>query len=574
MPDASRASDQTPQEGIRDTLESIVVALILAFVFRAFIIEAFVIPTGSMAPTLYGAHGTIICEDCGAEFAYGLRDLADERRMSVVRAGNRAYCPNCNHANTNLDINDERRNPESGDRILVLKWPFDFGGSLLGPNRWDVVVFKDPSDGVTNFIKRLVGLPNEVLMVVDGDVYAAPTSELSAEVLKELDHLRQEKYELRMGLKRGILRDAPQFVLDELDAKLRIARKTGVARQPLWFRAYDHDHPPKSRGRHQPFWAPGLADRSGWDVSGRRVQFVQRNREEDYIELAGPPISARCSYNIDTGIGIGPHRHRDSAPLVEDLRVRFVLTPDGDSGSVHVQLTKLGRTFQATVQMNGVVSIEELPGRQTPEAPLRITARVQPLVPSRPIEVCFENVDYRLAVYVGDKDVLVSNDAPGTEGYYGPDLTALRQLKPIRKRPCRPRILAEGGDFDLTHLAVDRDVHYYLIGRPSLSSALAWAPETGWASPKSPMLLREHEYFVMGDNSAASKDSRLWDQLGPHLRNSGSDYQLGAIPRDQLIGKAFYVYWPSMQRITWLDWLPFVHRFGVIPDVGRMRWIR
>src|SRR5206468_2024338 len=67
-------------ESLKETIESIVVALILAFVFRAFVVEAFVIPTGSMAPTLYGAHGTVLCENCGTEFAYGLRDLDDKRR--------------------------------------------------------------------------------------------------------------------------------------------------------------------------------------------------------------------------------------------------------------------------------------------------------------------------------------------------------------------------------------------------------------------------------------------------------------------------------------------------------------
>jgi hypothetical protein len=45
---------------------------------------------------------------------------------------------------------------------------------------------------------------------------------------------------------------------------------------------------------------------------------------------------------------------------------------------------------------------------------------------------------------------------------------------------------------------------------------------------------------------------------------------LGTVPRDQLIGKAFFVYWPSMQRPEWLPNLPF----GIVPDVGRMRWIR
>ena len=39
---------------VRETIESIIIAFVLAFVFRAFVVEAFVIPTGSMAPTLLG----------------------------------------------------------------------------------------------------------------------------------------------------------------------------------------------------------------------------------------------------------------------------------------------------------------------------------------------------------------------------------------------------------------------------------------------------------------------------------------------------------------------------------------
>jgi len=40
----------------RETIESIVIAFVLAFLFRTFEAEAFVIPTGSMAPTLMGRH--------------------------------------------------------------------------------------------------------------------------------------------------------------------------------------------------------------------------------------------------------------------------------------------------------------------------------------------------------------------------------------------------------------------------------------------------------------------------------------------------------------------------------------
>ena len=42
---ANRSGDDT----IKDTFEAIVIAFILAFVFRAYVVEAFVIPTGSMA---------------------------------------------------------------------------------------------------------------------------------------------------------------------------------------------------------------------------------------------------------------------------------------------------------------------------------------------------------------------------------------------------------------------------------------------------------------------------------------------------------------------------------------------
>ncbi len=53
---ASGTETESQQTNVKETVESILVAFILAFVFRAFVVEAFVIPTGSMAPTLYGAH--------------------------------------------------------------------------------------------------------------------------------------------------------------------------------------------------------------------------------------------------------------------------------------------------------------------------------------------------------------------------------------------------------------------------------------------------------------------------------------------------------------------------------------
>ena len=52
-----------------------------------------------------------------------------------------------------------------GDRVLVLKYLYAF----QDPQRWDVVVFKNPTDpngDAANYIKRLVGLPSEQLLIL------------------------------------------------------------------------------------------------------------------------------------------------------------------------------------------------------------------------------------------------------------------------------------------------------------------------------------------------------------------------------------------------------------------------
>ena len=105
---------------VREWVESIIVALILAMVIRTFVVQAFKIPTGSMRMTLL--EGDIILVN---KFLYGAKVPFTRWRLPKVR-------------------------------------------DLL---RGDVIVFIYPENPKKDFIKRLVGLPGETIEIKNGTIY-------------------------------------------------------------------------------------------------------------------------------------------------------------------------------------------------------------------------------------------------------------------------------------------------------------------------------------------------------------------------------------------------------------------
>jgi signal peptidase I len=140
---------------IANTFEWLITAFILAFVFRAFVMEAFRIPTGSMADTLKGAHFRLRCLQCGYKYDHGYVPQEYRQQQDTIPPmpvqPPRTRCPSCGHYPVLRNLTPV----SNGDRILVLKCIYQF----FEPKRWDVTVFKNPLEPNINYIKRLVGLP-------------------------------------------------------------------------------------------------------------------------------------------------------------------------------------------------------------------------------------------------------------------------------------------------------------------------------------------------------------------------------------------------------------------------------
>ncbi len=96
------------QYWVVDTVEIILVAVIMALTFREFVLQTSMVPTGSMIPTL-----------------------------------------------------------NVGDRLFVNKFIYRF----ISPKRGDIVVFSSPFDDGKDYVKRCVALPGETLEIEHGDVY-------------------------------------------------------------------------------------------------------------------------------------------------------------------------------------------------------------------------------------------------------------------------------------------------------------------------------------------------------------------------------------------------------------------
>ncbi len=485
-----------------DTTQTVLTALILAFIFRTFMIEAFIIPTGSMATALLGVHSTQVCPRCGLEFDYALT-AGRGTHADTLQVPDTLVCPNC-HLQTTMG-DGAGVLTKSGDRILVEKWPFALGG-LFGPNRWDVIIFRDPANPSQNFVKRLVGLPGEEVEIVLGDLFVNG----------------------------------------------RIARKPASVQSAVWHVVADQRHAPlrdSTQRADRPWVAVNAAGEPGWHgLHSRVIHYDGLDQEPRALEFnPARPIRDVSGFNSDTG-----------HDLVGDMRVVAEITLREGDGWLRWELMRGTTLFQIDIHVDGTCSLRM---RETETAqPWRtIAAKTHAVLRAdHPVVVEFAHVDYRVSLRVDGTDVLATTDTS-----YAPDLEQIRRQPAITAVDVR--LIASSLAFDVAGLRVDRDVYYTFR-----------AGDTRRAYAGRAMRLGTEDYFVLGDNSRFSHDSREWTDVSgevlSHYRRlygsaSADAYETGTVRRDLIVGRASFVYLPALLSID---------RAGRwrIPDVGEMRFVR
>ncbi len=538
---------------IRETIESIVIAFVLAFLFRTFEAEAFVIPTGSMAPTLMGRHKDLDCPECGYEYRVSASDevtqegtpLGDEKLVEE------STCPMCRYTADLGPGNPQHQSYPSyyGDRVLVGKCSY----AISDPKRWDVIVFKYPGDASVNFIKRLIGLPGETVRISHGDIWIrrgtgpfAIARKPPGKLLAMLQPVFNNDYMPKLVALGWPARWQPELPADGSTAGAWHSEDAttflidGTASGPRWLR-YHHLVPSYNEWKMVEYRKPTqpLHLKPQW-ITDFTAYNTGRSREQASINLAPDPDV------------LGLH-------WVGDLAVGCTLDAESDHGQAVLELRKGGREFQCRLDLATGRATLAISGDDT--AQFRPAALTNVRGPGRH-RLLFSNCDDELRLWVDGS--VVAFDAATTY----PDL---HNVEPLESDLTPAGVASTGARMKISHLRILRNIYYIAVGEhyggqlitdyvnPDFSQGIMALIASHPQQRTVEFPLKADQFFMLGDNSARSKDGRLW----------GSTYW---VDRNLLIGKAICVYWPHSWNYIHTPW--FDIPFPYFPNFQRMRMVR
>lgn len=507
-PEAFRAGPPQERTALRDHLEYFAVLILTVLLLRQVVVEAFRIQHGSMAPTLVGMHNEVRCPNCGWVFDVGQDKVSGEGEVE---------CPNCRYHWAGASAYDEdgallfkqpaaiwnsattqagqplastdaaNRVPRRASRIFVNKFIY----RLRKPRRWEVVVFLYPGYSARCTDCGWQGDFVSTEDVICPDCGLDEFEFASKNFIKRVVGMPGETVQLRHG---------------DLYVDGQMARKPPHVQERMWFHVFDSAFTP--RREIVPTWDLG-AGTPAWS----------QDREAGTLTVnalgATEPVMAAfartivdfyaydgLSFQTASRGGLGATGRNE----VGDVRIRaLVRVLDAEPGAeVALGIREGGREFSfgLGVGARGGATLRD-GGREVGRAGGAALSLGQARW------MALENYDDRVVCRLDGREVL-SRDYASAGGLRGAEL----------------RFGARGARVAFERIIIERDIYYE---NAEDHRAVYPVYELG-----------DQEYFVLGDNSPASLDSRSsrWPEPG--------------VPAQNLIGRAFFVFWPVHQ----MKWLP------------------
>jgi hypothetical protein len=243
---------------------------------------------------------------------------------------------------------------------------------------------------------------------------------------------------------------------------------------------------------------------------------------------------------------------------IRDFRLGANVTPRGEGLEVVIQLSNATDHVRARVAPDGAVFLESQlrgdgPVQEGGWEPVD-SGQIKPLTVGRATRLEIWHVDQRVSLRVDDSEVLA--------WAYDRDPESEIIQRRYHRVPIA-RLGVRGAEATLRSVCLDRDL-YYIGGSQYRRGTIR------------PVRIARDRFFCMGDNSPSSSDGRQWNYVDEWVRHLTTDpndplnfdgVPAGFVPRELMIGRAFFVYYPA-------PWRLIEGKLSVIPNFGDMRFIR
>jgi signal peptidase I len=452
----------------------------------------------------------------------------------------------------------------SGDRVLVAKCLYDTGAAT--PRRYEVVVFKYPKMPIEkntpkNYIKRLIGLPGEIIAIFFGRLYRWGPQDG-----EDVPYRKEDEEIARVDLWQRLHSDDP-FAKNLFDqGKFEILRKPPDVLLALRRIVFDNDFQPKDLEWVDPRWNPKKT--KGWKASEGntvlthlgdtdtvdwlRYQHLVVERGRDRPAAGGQPvkpqlITDRMGYNsVVLRDRRPPFMESNQTPgmnWVGDLMLECNVDVQKPQGEFVMELSKGINRFQARWNLgDGVCTLVRISQGKEETLDTKSTRLKGP----GSYLVRFGNIDARLIVWV-DRELPFDDGRPyPPPEVRGKDEKITDEELEARRGPTEndlqpASIGSKGAAVTIRHLRLWRDTYYttspdgpdfILQHRPDEDEAEPWATPGRWGPIRTQkyrtLYVQPGHFLCLGDNSTASSDSRHW----------------GLVPERLLLGRALAVYYP------------------------------